>query len=797
MRPGLRRLLFLSVASAALVVGCALPPFTPPDVQQLVAAGNYEGAIARLEMLDRENRGRLEYRVDIARIREQGVDALRRSGEANLAAGKLEEAANDFNRALALNPYDERSKAGLATLASERRRQAVMAQAQDAFRRGDLDLAQERLRLVLMETPQNRSAQALRRQIEEARVKEGLAEPVLRSRMTKPVTVQFRDANLKLVLDALSRSSGINFILDREVKGDAKTTVYARNVAVEDAIDMILLPNQLEKKVMSDNTVLIYPSTSAKLREYQDLVVKSFYLENSDAKSVLAMIKTMLKTKDVYIDEKLNMVMMRDTPDAVRLAEKLVAAQDLAEPEVVLEVAVLEVNRTRLEEIGIKWPDTMTFTLLDLNGPPSTIGDLFGINRNRIGVSPMPSATLSLRLLEGNSNLLSNPRIRVKNRERARILVGDRLPVISAIVTPSTGAAVTSESVSYLDVGLKLDIEPTVFLDGDVSMKVNLEVSNATNRQTTRNGTTVYDIGTRNASTVLRLHDGETQVLMGLIGEDDRRAANKVPGLGSLPLLGRLFSNNSGDQKKTEIVLSITPRIVRNVQRASAQTAEFWSGTDAALRTQPIALRGAALAAGAPAAAAAVGAAPVELAVAPAATAVVPAAGAAVAANAAPASGAAATGATAAPAAGVAVPAGASARGVELRWTGPTQVRMGEDLTLQLNARLAEPLMGALLQVAFDPEAFTVAGVQDGGLLAAGGARVVVTHRVDGQKGRVLVSVGRSEQPGATGDGALIALTLKPRGPAPRSPVELIAVTPVGGAGSSLTAATGAKHEFK
>jgi general secretion pathway protein D len=526
---------------------------------------------------------------------------------------------------------------------------------------------------------------------------------------------------------------------------------------------------------MSDNTVLIYPATAAKLREYQDLVVKSFYLENSDAKSVLAMIKVMLKTKDVYIDEKLNLVMMRDTPEAVRLAEKLVAAQDLAEPEVVLEVAVLEVNRTRIEEIGVKWPDTMTFTLLDTTGPPSTIADLFGINRNRIGVSPMPSATLTLRLLEGNSNLLSNPRIRVKNRERARILVGDRLPVVSAIVTPSTGAAVTSESVTYIDVGLKLDIEPTVFLDGDVSMKVNLEVSNATNRQTTRNGTTVYDIGTRNASTVLRLHDGETQVLMGLISDDDRRAANKVPGLGSLPLLGRLFSNNTGDQKKTEIVLSITPRIVRNVQRAAAQTAEFWSGTDAALRTQPIALRGVAMAAGAAA---------------------TPATGAAVVVAAAPVAGAAA-GAAAVPAAGAVVPAGASARGVELRWTGPTQVRAGEDLTLQLNARLAEPLMGALLQIAFDPEAFTVAGVKDGGLLAAGGARVVVTHKVDGQRGRVIVSLGRSEQPGTTGDGALIELTLKPRGPAPRTPVELVAVSPVGEAGRPVTASSGAKHEFK
>jgi len=757
------------LAVIVIITGCALPPFTPVDVQQMAAAGNYEGAISRLEDLARKNPSQLQHVADMAKIREQGVDALRRSGEQNLAAGKLDEAAVDFNRALALNPYDERSQAGLATLATERRRQAVLVQAQEALRRGDLETAGERVRLVLIETPHNRSALALQRQIDEARVKEGLAGPVLRSRLTKPVTVQFRDANLKMVLDALSRSSGINFILDREVKGDLKTTIYARNVAVEDAIDMLLLPNQLDKKVMSDNTVLVYPATAAKLREYQDLVVKSFYLENSDAKNVLTMIKTMLKTKDVYIDEKLNMLMMRDTPEAVRLAEKLVAAQDLAEPEVVLELAVLEVNRTRLEEIGIKYPDQMTFTLLDVTGPPSTIGDLFGINRNRIGISPMPSATLNLKLLEGYSNLLSNPRVRVKNRERARILVGDRLPVVSAIVTPSTGAAVTSDSVTYLDVGLKLDIEPTVFLDGDVSMKVSLEVSNATNRQTTRNGTTVYDIGTRNASTVLRLHDGETQVLMGLIGDEDRRAANKVPGLGNLPMLGKLFANNIGDQKKTEIMLSITPRIVRNVQRASAQTAEFWSGTEAALRTQPIALK---------------------TAVGGAATPVTAAGPAAPTATAPAVTDAAAAAATA----GAIASSGAA--GLDLRWSGPTQLRAGEELTLQLNARLHEPLSSASVQIAFDPEAFAVVEVREGGLMSSGNARAFFSQRVDAARGRVLVNVSRTGSIGATGDGPLLELKLKPLGPAPRNAVEVIGISPVGAGNRALSAASGAKHQF-
>ena len=271
-----------------------------------------------------------------------------------------------------------------------------------------------------------------------------------------------------MVFDGLSRSTGINFIFDREVRADLKTTIFARDVSVEDAVDLILLPNQLEKKVLSENTVLVYPNTPAKQREYQDLVMKTFYLENADVKTTLNLVRTMLKTKDVFIDEKLNLLVMRDTPEVIRIAEKLIAAHDRAEPEVVLEIEVLEVARTRLTELGIKWPDQVTLGVIDTTGGALTLEDL----RRDLGrsstttVSPSPSVTLTARKDEGLTNLLSNPRVRVRNREKARVLVGDRLPVISAVITPSAVSPITTESVTYLDVGLKLDIEPQVHLDG-------------------------------------------------------------------------------------------------------------------------------------------------------------------------------------------------------------------------------------------------------------------------------------------------------------------------------------------
>ena len=150
--------------------------------------------------------------------------------------------------------------------------------------------------------------------------------PTLKSKFKQPVTLQFRDANLKMVFEALSRTSGINILLDRDVRSDLKTSIFVKDASVEDTIDLILMQNQLEKKVLNDNTMFIYPNTPAKIKEYQDMVVRSFHLVNADAKQMQTMIKTMLKTKDIFVHEKNNSLVMRDTPEAVQLAEKLIAS---------------------------------------------------------------------------------------------------------------------------------------------------------------------------------------------------------------------------------------------------------------------------------------------------------------------------------------------------------------------------------------------------------------------------------------------------------------------------------------
>lgn len=734
---------------ATLVAGCATER-TFRDGQALIREGRLEAGLQKLGEATSAEPGNARYRVEFLKQRDIALDSLLREAESARSAGRFDDAEAALGRAAALGAEASRVDAARDALKRERRHRELLQQAQARLKSGDRETAATLVRAVLVENPLQREAQNLQRRVEEERQKEGLVAPVLRSRLTKPVTVQFREAPIRQVFDALSRSTGINFIFDREVRPDLRATIYASNVPVEDAIDLILLPSQLEKKVLSETSMLIYPNTPAKLREYQDLVMKTFYLANADVKQTLNMIKTMLKTKDVYIDEKLNLLVMRDTPEAIRLAEKLIAAQDLAEPEVVLEVAVMEISRTRLTELGIKWPDTVSLSVVDPSGSgPLLLGELRDINRNTISVGPTPSVTLNARRQRGDSNLLANPRIRVKNREKARILVGDRLPVISAIVTPSTGTPVTTETVTYLDVGLKLEVEPNVFLDDEVAIKVGLEVSTASNRRTTQNGTTVYDIGTRNANTTLRLRNGETQVLMGLIRDDDRRTASGVPGLGDLPLAGRLFSSHLDDAQKTEIVLSITPRVVRNVERVDVAAAEFWSGTEASLRSQPIMLRpgqrdGAAAVDGA------------------------------------------ATGAAAGPS-----PAAAPAD-MRLSWAGPARVPLGSEVEVELRASLQQPVSSASLQFSFDPKAMEIVGVSEGDLLKAGQARTALNHKVDPVAGKVLVSIVRAGAP-IEGEGPLLKVRVKPRIATDSAQMQVTLATPIGRGGQRLTANAEAK----
>ena len=593
----------MTLLLGAMLAGCASDAALKKG-QRLIAEGKPREGLAQLELAMREHPDDLQYRT--AYLRQRELFLANRLGEADAALreGRLDQAQALYREVLGLHPENARAPAGLAAVETAKRNQTLLAEAKSALLRNDPDGARSRLRVILAQEPDHADALAMMARLEEkAGRSRGIEPPKLAVNFQKVVTMEFRDAPLRAVFDALARQSGLNFVFDKDVRTDQKATLYSRGVTIADALDMLLTSNQLERKVLNANTLLVYPSQPAKQRDYQDVAVRAFFLANADPKQTLALLRTMAKIKDVHVDEKLNMVVVRDSPENIRLAERLVRLADQPEPEVMLEVEILEVKRSKLVELGVQWPTqlgvlskekvttttvngTLSTTTTSYNDVPLTLELLKNIEAGTVSMNIAPG--VSANKTDGDVNILANPRIRVKNKEKAKVHVGDKVPVITSNVT-STG--VTSESVNYLDVGLKLDVEPQVYLDGEVAIKVGLEVSNIVQQVKTSTGTLTYQLGSRNATTALRLKDGETQVLAGLISDEDRSSASKVPGFGDIPLLGRLFSSNRDEKSKSEIVLLITPHILRNIERPELADAEFMAGTEAGSGGQPIMLR--------------------------------------------------------------------------------------------------------------------------------------------------------------------------------------------------------------
>lgn len=705
------------------IAGCAQQRLRD-NAQDLLRAGQYEEAVTRYEAGVQEYPDSALLRSGLLQARREALTRLLAEAGAARASGQYTEAERLLLRAKALEPKNTRIDNLLVDLATEQRQRQALVEAEKLVAEKRQSAALRVVEQALKDNPRHPELVALQRRIEidmrQAQVRAaqaGLAE-------TRPISLDFRDASLRTVLDVVSRNSGINFILDKDIRVETRVTVLLRSAKVEDAIDLIVSTHQLAKKVIDPHTILIYPNTPEKQREHQEQVVKVFYLASAEAKGAAAFLRSMLRIRDPYVDERTNMLALRDSADNIQLAERLIALYDTHEPEVMLEVEVIEISSTRLTELGIKFPDTFSLTPLAPAGAARlTLGNVENLTRNDIALS-VGGLLVNLRRELGDFNTLANPRIRAKNKEKAKIMIGDKIPVIT--VTAGGSGGFVSDSVNYIDVGLKLEVEPTVFADDDVSIRVGLEVSTLGSQVRTTSGSLAYQIGTRNASTTLRLRDGETQILAGLISSQDRSASSRVPGIGDLPLLGRLFSNHRDDGQRTELVLAITPRIVRNLRRPDANETELWVGTEMLPRMRAIEGRMTALSQ------------PVGK-------------GDATGAQAAPT--------TVAPPALLGAPVPAAAPG--LKWVVPSEVKVGDTFVATLSLSSPAALRGAPVQLAFTKDTLTVVDVEEGDFFKQGGATTSFSRAIDAAAGRVQAGALRNQATGAMGQGSVLTLRLK------------------------------------
>jgi general secretion pathway protein D len=566
-----------------LLAGCAADRLHQ-EGSSLMNEGRSEEGLKKLYQAYKTDPGNAKFKEDWLFQRDLTTGKLMLEANRDRNEQKWDSAAQRYARVLALDPGHIGAQQAATEINAERKQIAVLDEAALLVGKGEFDQASNLIGRVLIENPANLRAIQLRSQITEATRSNSLNGASLNLKGRKPVTLQFRDANLRMVMEAIARTTSLNVLFDKDVKNDLKVTIFVRDTPVEEAIDLILMQTQTAKRVMSENSILIYPDTETKSREYAELKIRRFSMTNADPKNVMAMVKTMTKTKDMFVDEKTNALVVRDTPQIIRMIEKLISAMDQPEPEVMLEVDVMEVSRERVLQLGIDLPTTFATSVTSM-----TVDQLKALGRSDFLSNSGVTITANQSSgNNGNIDTLATPRIRVRNKEKAKFLIGDRLPVISSAATPSgtSGTSVYNTSVQYVEVGIKIEAEPTIFADGEVAIRLSLEVSSAgtPNADAAKTGTIAYTIGTRSVNTVLRLKDGQTEILGGLIQDEDKHTYAGVAGLVDIPILGRLFGKQTDTKNKKEVIMSITPHIVRNNRQVDSDLLEMWSGTENNMR---------------------------------------------------------------------------------------------------------------------------------------------------------------------------------------------------------------------
>ena len=451
------------------------------------------------------------------------------------------------------------------------------------------------VRQIIAQKPNYREALDFRNALTRELVSADYLSADLSDAMRKPLSLEFSAQSLTTIFETIARLSGVNFVIDKDVNPSAAASMSASRTTAEDALNLLLTTQGLDKKILNRNTILIYPRRPDKEREYRELAVRTFYLSHGDAKIVAAEIKQVLKPKEVLVDERLNAVIVRDGLDTLSAVEKMVEAIDIAQSEVTIDIQVLEVSLADELNLGIKYPESVGLSVGNLANVPAGLAGiplsaLRGINGDNILLdSGSTSARINMLQRSGNTVTLANPRVRVRNREEAAVNIGDKIPV----VTTTTANQITTSSVSYQDVGLQITVKPIISLSDEVNLELNVEMSHITKRiPGSENVPATFELGSRATKTLLTARNNETQIVSGLIRTSDVDEGSGLPWLSQIPWIGKkLFGTNQSTQQKTEIILLLTPRIERNLDLPISQISTFHSGTEARSSTEGMILR--------------------------------------------------------------------------------------------------------------------------------------------------------------------------------------------------------------
>jgi general secretion pathway protein D len=556
--------------------------------------GEWDLAVKEYREANKRDPHDIEYRSALLRAEETAANDHYKKARNFMKERKLDPAIVELQQAIYLNPTNAAIQSALRSVLDRKQAEEHYRASLTFVELNRLgDAINELLQAVNLD-PENVKYQDTLDKLQKKRT-EIEPEEALSLASDKPISLNFKNTNIKDVFEFLAKLSGINILFDEEVKAQP-VTVFVKDVSFQYALNLLLSTNKLFMKKISADTIIIIPKSKAKTDQYQDLMVKTFYINNAKSKEIVNLVRSMLDVKRVYVNETLNSITIRETPEKMKLVEKIIAANDLKEAEVILDVEILEISRTNALKYGWNFqpgltttasiqPTTTTATTVNANAGIA-LSELRNLTSDNIFVS-LPSLVVNLIKQDSDAQTLANPRVRVLNNKQAKFHIGDKIPVQTSTVQSTAAVAVTS-TFEYKDVGIKLTIEPTIHLNNTVTLKLGMEVSTLGDALDFGNGQKQFRFGTRNTDTLINLRDGETVIIGGLIKDEERKTRNKIPLLGDIPVLGKLFSSADDGTIKTDILMSITPNIVRNMELPDKDTQSFWSGTEENFDTKPL-----------------------------------------------------------------------------------------------------------------------------------------------------------------------------------------------------------------
>jgi general secretion pathway protein D len=723
------------------------------------AQEDYEAAHEFYKAAYRQKPEELKYRVSFERTRMLSAASKVKRGQKLRDLGKLEEALAVFQQAVEVDPSNDLA-------AQEIRRTQQMMQ------KGPGGAGQ-----ATPSPPSRREEEdPLRKRLESA------SSPVALTQIPDvPLSALEMTDDSKVLYETIGKLANINVLFDPDYTS-RRLPIKLRNVNLQEALDILALESRTFWRPVTPNTIFVAQDTQAKRRELEQNVVKTFYLGNvsgpTDLQDIVNAIRTVLEVQRIQQIPSQSAIVIKGTPDQLALASKMIDDIDKSKPEVIVDVVVAQVRRDKLRNLGITPPQNATIALQGTNTTSSTSGgttttststlnfnDLQHLNSTNYAVTIDPVKVVAL-FSDADSKILQSPRIRATDNEKATLTIADKIPIATgSFGTPlgvgtAVGAVGVNTQFTYTDVGVKMEITPRVHPDGQVTLKTSMEISNLNGSQTI-GGITQPIISTRKVEHVVRLADGETNLLGGILETQDTKTTSGTPFLGDIPLLKYLFTSTNKEHITNELVFLLIPHIVRGQELNELNRRAFDVGTGSGIDLR-IAAKPAAPGAAAPAAVSP-GTQPPAAPVTPSrqpvqqAPAVQPPAQTPTQPSPQPATQPQAAAPTPSqPSVSQTLKAGQVGLRLDPASLSPQQ---GSSFTLSVMLAHGQDISAVPIQITYDPKTVQFTSVTNGDFLAKDGQQVVLVYRDDAASGKLQITAQRPPGTGGiSGDGAVFNL---------------------------------------